>query len=144
MELVFALILTVITNIWFKKPQICSFDQGFPLLWGAVFPCVLQMQNVCLWLMSNFFSNSLYLKWDPNQSRKTKFKHWSETKQESNCITVAFQDALIILFQCILFYSYFNIALNFLYTELLGLLETSVWVWRGALCLSCCNLEDSD
>lgn len=133
MELVFALILTVITNIWFKKPQICSFDQGFPLLWGAVFPCVLQMQNVCLWLMSNFFSNSLYLKWDPNQSRKTKFKHWSETKQESNCITVAFQDALIILFQCILFYSYFNIALNFLYTELLGLLETSVWVWRGAL-----------
>lgn len=107
------------------------------------------MRNVCLWLISNFFlpcfvANSLYLKWVPNQSRKTKFKHWSETKQESNYITAAFQDTLIILFQCILFYSYFNIALNFPCTEHVSFLETSVWVWRGALCLSCCNLEDSD
>lgn len=48
------------------------------------------------------------LKWN-----KTRIFNW----RPSNSITAAFQDPLIILFQCILFYSDFNIALNFLRTE---------------------------
>lgn len=48
------------------------------------------------------------MKWN-----KTRIFNW----RLSNCIAAAFQDTLIILFQCILFYSYFNIALNFLWTE---------------------------
>lgn len=48
------------------------------------------------------------LKWN-----KTRIFNWRPSKS----ITAAFQDTLIILFQCILFYSYFNIALNFLRTE---------------------------
>lgn len=48
------------------------------------------------------------MKWN-----KTRIFNW----RASNSIAAAFQDTLIILFQCILFYSYFNIALNFLHTE---------------------------